>query len=95
MNPFRRSQTPSDGPDRHRMTLDLIEEVADLRGKVRSIQVEWDDIRVQIRKGYQRMEKAYDRLEPKVVDAPDRADEANGPEPVGFAKKLAEIRRLG
>ena len=93
--PFRRSQTPVDGLDRHKVTLDLIEEVADLRGRIRSLQIEWEDIRVQIRKGYQRMEKAADRLDEKmngrkveeVVEGTPRF------EPVGFAKKLADLRR--
>lgn len=94
MWPFRLSQTPSDGLDRHKVTLGLIEEVADLRGRIRSLQIEWEDIRVQIRKGYQRMEKAADRLDDK-MDGKKVEDPVDGPlpfVPVGFAKKLADLR---
>ncbi len=65
MWPFRRSQTLPDAPDRHQVTLDLIESVAALRGQVRALEAEWDDMRTQIRKGYQRMEKAHERANPE------------------------------
>ena len=94
MWPFRRSQTPSDGLERHKVTLDLIESVADLRGRIRSLEIEWEDIRTQIRKGYQRMEKAADRLDEKKDGKKPRV-EVDGDlrfEPVGFAKKLADLR---
>jgi len=90
---FRRPETPVDAPDRHELTLDLIEQVAQLRGQVRATEAEWDSIRDQIKKGYQRMEKAHDRLVAKqeAREAPD-AEEPEAPEPVvelhGFAKKI-------
>ena len=70
-NPFRRSQTPPDEQRGHRMTLDLIEQVTELRGRLRSIESEWDDIRVQIRKGYQRLEKANERAEAREAPCDD------------------------
>jgi len=63
MWPFRRSQIPSNGPGPSQTTLDLIEQVTMLRGQVRAMETEWDDIRVQIKKGFQRMEKANTRAE--------------------------------
>ncbi len=91
---FRRTETPSDGPDRHALTLDLIEQVAELRGRVRGMEAEWESIRIQIRKDYQRMEKAHDRLEAK--RGGDDADPKEPSEPAvelhGFAKKLKEAR---
>lgn len=93
MDLFRRSETPQDGPSQHAMTLDLIEQVAALRGQVRAMESEWDDIRAQIRKGYQRMEKAYERLEDAGLEEPAQevvtplhaADNLHG-----FAKKMAQ-----
>jgi len=99
--PFRRSQTPVDAPDRHQVTLDLIEQVAALRGQVRSMETEWDDIRVQIQKGYQRMEKANQRAEKRMGLDEEELDEGREQNArmseqqeglTGFAKKLAEIR---
>lgn len=63
MWPFRPHQTAPDGPDQHRMTLDLIEQMTALRGQVRAMESEWDAIRVQIQKGWQRVEKANERSE--------------------------------
>lgn len=68
MWPFRPSPTPPDYSDRHRSTLDCIEQVATLRGQVRSMETEWDDIRAQIKKGFQRMEKANQRAEARGED---------------------------
>lgn len=103
MWPFRRSPTPSDGPDRHAMTLDLIEQVAALRGQVRAMEVEWDAVRVQIQKGWQRVEKANERAERRksyVGEGPDEPEAATpGPEedpavPLhGFAAKLDAMKR--
>ena len=89
MWPFRRPKTPPDVPDRHDMVLDLIEQVASLRGQVRATEIEWDDMRAQIRKGYQRMEKAYERGQP--VETAASADDAVAPVGLpahGFAEKL-------
>lgn len=100
MWPFRPPQTPVDAPDRHRVTLDLIEQVAALRGQVRSLESEWDDIRVQIQKGYQRIEKANQRAEKRMGleegDLGDLDARVSGGDVstglTGFAKKLADIR---
>jgi len=93
MWPFRRAQTPPEDPSRHQITLDLIEQVAALRGQVRAMETEWDDIRVQIRKGYQRLEKAYQRLEAADLEEPESKPPAKPvPELKGFAKKLHEMK---
>ncbi len=68
-----------------------------LRGQVRSMETEWDDIREQIRKGYQRMEKAHERSKRRhedVDDAPtsDPVEEPRQIELHGFAKKLQEMK---
>jgi len=97
MWPFRPPQTPPDGPGPHTVTLDLIEQVAALRGQVRAMETEWDDIRDQIKKGYQRIEKANQRAERRLED-PDEGgvNEGTATPPelrlVGFAKKLAEMK---
>jgi len=86
---FRRSETAPDAHERHSLTLDLIEQVAELRGQVRSMKTEWDDIRVQIKKGYQRMEKANERAEKR---QPPDTPQTDIDIPVsGFAKKLSEL----
>ena len=109
MWPFRRSQTPQDGLDRHALTLDLIEQVAALRGQVRAMETEWDAIRVQIQKGWQRLEKANQRAERRLDDGEGK-DEGNSltatgahdvlseppvPPLVGFSKKLQQMRGGG
>ncbi len=91
---FRRKETPPDAAERHTLTLDLIEQIAALRGQVRAMQTEWDDVRLQIKKGFGRMEKAHDRLVKRQEgEAPDPPGPA---EPVvelrGFAKKLKDVR---
>lgn len=76
------------------MTLDLIEEVAELRGRVRSMNVEWDDIRAQIKKGYQRMEKAFERLEKAQVIEPEEVQQEEAvSEPRNFIDKLKVMNR--
>jgi len=79
------------------MMLDLIEQVTAVRGQVRAIEVEWEAVRAQIQKGWQRMEKANDRAEkrntmmdegePEPVVVPDP-----GPKLHGFAEKLREMK---
>lgn len=96
--PFRPRETVPDGRERHQTTLDLIEQVAALRGQVRSIESEWDSMREQIKKGYQRMEKANERAEKRLATEEllleDVAPLHGGDEiPLtGFAKKLQEIK---
>ena len=93
MWPFRRSRTPPDVPDRHEMILDLIEQVAALRGQVRATEIEWDDMRAQIRKGYQRMEKAYERGQPVETDGADSPVPPVGlPAAHGFVEKLRKLK---
>jgi len=94
--PFRRPQTPPDSPDRHTLTLDLIEQLAQLRGQVRAMETEWDDVRLQIKKGFQRMEKASQRAERRADGDGQEPTEASPAEPAevltGFALKLARMR---
>jgi len=105
MWPFRPPQTSSDGLDRHKLTLDLIEQLTQLRGQVRAMEVEWDAVRVQIQKGWQRVEKANERQERRKTmdDLPDGegdagaevAPKSEGSPPVhlvGFAKKLQQMK---
>lgn len=102
MWPFRPPQTPSDDLRQHRATLDLIEQVAALRGQVNAMASEWDDVKDQVRRSYQRIEKAAERLEKaktKKLDGWDDDDEDAAavkeptPEVFGFAKKLADFRK--
>jgi predicted nucleic acid-binding Zn-ribbon protein len=89
---FRRTETPPDRSERHDIVLDLVEQVASIRGQVRAMQTEWDDIRVQIKKGYQRIEKANERAERRLPE-PEQLDEAEpGSDLSGFAKKLYEMK---
>jgi len=66
-----------------------------LRGHVRSMQVEWDDIRVQIKKGYQRLEKAAERLDKGREKVEEKLQEADEPAPgqSTFLHKLANMKR--
>jgi len=74
--------------------------VTALRGQVRSLESEWDDIRDQIKKGYQRMEKANQRAERRLDDGdgagdpPAKVAQESSPAPLlhGFAKKLEQVR---
>ncbi len=100
MWPFRLRGTASDGPDRHQTTLDMIEQVTALRGQVRALEAEWLDMRDQLKKSYQRMEKANERAEKRLAKQEELAqEELLDPEPVvpvvplrGFAKKLHDIQ---
>lgn len=94
MWPFRLTQSPVDETSRHGVTLDLIEQVAALRGQVRALESEWDDMRGQIRKGYQRMEKAHERLEEDPEpSSPAPYDEDNeDATPRTFADKLRAMK---
>jgi len=91
---FRRAQTPQDGPDRHALTMDLIERVADLQGQFGALKAEWNGTKDTLQKGWQRLEKANQRAERRLEDgdndekvpaAPEHGDELRG-----FAKKLAD-----
>ncbi len=103
MWPFRPPQTPPDVPDRHQTTLDLIEQVATLRGQVRAMETEWDDIRAQIKKGFQRMEKANQRAEKRGEDQLDIEDQISPvtvsrvrpPSGGRFLEKLQQIKKGG
>ena len=96
MWPFRRSPTPPDAPERHDVVLGLIEQVAALRGQVRAVESEWDDMRDQIKKGYQRMERANSRADRRL-----EVDEATGTPPAAepelehahpFVRKLQQMK---
>ncbi len=63
MWPFRRSQTPPNVPERHTVTLDLIEQVAYMRGQINALEDDWKSTKEQVRKDYQRVEKANERAE--------------------------------
>jgi len=97
MWPFRQLEIPPDRLQQHASTLDLIEQVAELRGRLRAMQSEWDDLKAQVKKGYQRMEKAGERAATK--EEAKRLLEEEGiveDEPVvewgGFAKKLHDLK---
>ena len=93
--PFRPPQTPPDTSEPRQTVLDLIEQVAMLRGQVRAMESEWDDIREQIKKGYQRIEKANQRAEKRLEpeeETSEPVDSAPYVPLVGFAKKLHEMK---
>jgi len=97
--PFRRPQTPPDESQRHTATLDLIEQVAYMRGQINALEDDWKKVKEQVRKDYQRVEKANQRAERR-LEGFDDADEDQTPpaakvEPElrGFARKLQEMRR--
>lgn len=98
MWPFRRSPTPPDAPERHDVVLGLIEQVAALRGQVRAVESEWDDMRDQIKKGYQRMERANSRADRRLeTDDGVATTPAADPEPVlehahPFVRKLQQMK---
>lgn len=96
MWPFRRTQTPQDGPDRHALTLDLIERVADLQGQFGALHAEWNGTKDTLQKGWQRLEKANQRAERRMEDGEGEAEVVpKSPEVLplhGFAKKLQEVR---
>ncbi len=95
MSLFRRTETAPNRQERHETVLAIIEEMAGLRGRLRSIESEWDDMRAQIRKGYQRMEKAYERQQEAGSSSPCPDEEpavAGLPEAQGFAKKLKALQ---
>jgi len=98
MGLFRRSETVQDASQRHSTLLDLIEQLAALRGQVRTIEAEWDDMRAQIRKGYQRMEKAHERLAESPPDEHLRDEDVLEPKEqlengARFIQKLAMMKR--
>jgi len=98
--PFGRRETPPDASQRHDTVLDLIEQVAALRGHVRAIETEWDDVKAQVKKAYGRIERANNRAEerreepgpeekPPMSPQRQQQDRAHG-----FAGKLLELQRL-
>ncbi len=99
MWPFRRSRTTQDRSERHDTVLDLIEQVTALRGSLRAVESEWDDMRAQITKGYRRMEKAHERSlkaqepcrEEDPVDGLAHGDQI--PMPLTFADKYRAMRK--
>jgi len=65
-----------------------------LRGQVRAMEAEWDSIRDQIRKGYQRMEKANERSEKRKTMEEETPEPELTPEltPSSWERKLQQIR---
>lgn len=97
MWPFRRSQTLQDGPERHQTTLDLIEQVAILRGRLGAMEVEWENVKDTVKKSYQRIEKAQQRAEGKRHDDSDEPEPQQQEDPgvvlhEGFAAKLQRMK---
>ncbi len=96
MWPFRPPETTPNRHERHETVLAIIEEMAGLRGRLRSIESEWDDMRAQIRKGYMRMEKAYERQQEARAGAPCPEEEpavVGMPAAQGFAEKLRAFKQ--
>lgn len=100
MWPFRRPETLPNASQRHDTVLDLIEQVASLRGQLGALEIEWKDVKDTVKKSYQRIERANTRADRRAEDEdgntlPDTAATAVGKEPVplhGFAKKLHEMK---
>jgi len=104
MWPFRRAQSLPDGPRpdqtplrTHDSVLDLIEQVAAIRGQIRNLEVEWESVRIQIRKDYQRVEKANERAERRATmepeeERPDAGEAEPSPALHGFAAKLHAMK---
>ncbi len=97
---FQHSDTPPNGAERHAATLDLIEQVAIVRGRLGALEVEWSAVKETVQKGYARMERANERAEKRKTmedEEPERGQQAaHEAEPaialVGFAKKLQEMK---
>ncbi len=102
MWPFRRSETPPDGHGRHTVVLDLIEQVSYMRGQINALEDDWKKTKEQVKKDYQRVEKANERQEKrKTMEGGNTLPDSSAPragerEPVvplhGFAKKLQEMK---
>lgn len=95
--PFQRPETPPDASQKHDTVLDLIEQVAALRGHVRAIETEWDDVKAQVKKAYGRIERANERAEAR--DAEDAEpnptrQENKEAELAGFAGKVQQLQRM-
>ena len=66
--------------------------MATLRGQVRSVETEWEDMRAQIIKGYRRLEKAQERAQEKTLpDSSEDAREERAPEAPTFIEKFRQI----
>lgn len=94
MGLFRRAETPQETSERHETILHLIEQVTELRGRLRAVEAEWDDMRAQIRKGYQRMEKARERLDASRAEQSPEEEPGESPVP-SFARKWAQLKGVG
>lgn len=91
---FRRSQTPQDSPELTARVQDILLQLTELRGRMQSLESQWDDMRSQIRKGYQRMEKAAERRDKGPAEHVQEQTElpVGAPAAVGFAKKLQQLK---
>jgi len=98
--PFRRAETPPDASQRHDTVLDLIEQVAALRGHVRAIETEWDDVKAQVKKAYGRIERANQRADERGELAQGEegsdppGDSIPSPPAPGFAGKIQALQRM-
>lgn len=80
--------------------LDLIEQVAAVRGRLNAMGTEWEDVKAQVKKSYQRMEKANERAEKREKarvegwddDEEERPHHRQHIEPTGFERKLADFK---
>lgn len=98
MWPFRPPETLPDRSERHDTVIDLIEQVTALRGQLNAIELEWESVKEQVKKSYQRIEKANQRHDKRADDEQvDLEEQIAQPEPIvelrGFAKKLKEMGR--
>jgi len=90
----KQATTFANRPEPHRATLDLIEQVTALRGQVRSLEAEWDDMRAQIRKGYLRMEKAYERSQEAPCEEKPSENQVGNPDIDPAARTFAEKYKM-
>lgn len=92
---FRRAET---GPEPPRLTGEILDELKYLRGRVESLESSWADTRDQIRRSYQRLEKAAERAakaQEEDCGCDDQAQEIpDGVVPAArsFAEKLKAVR---
>lgn len=82
----------------HDSLLKLVEtlavRVAAVEGQVGALATEWADTRDQLRRSYQRLEKAAQRAEAASEPSPPTAPAPPGDQGAhGFARKLQQIRR--
>ncbi len=70
--------------------LDLIEQTGMIRGRLRNLEMEWETVRAQIRKDYQRVEKANERSEKRKTMEEERIESHDGSVSVGESRAEAD-----